>query len=34
MADAKFLKYVDEHQDDYIKRLSKAVSIPSYVHLP
>lgn len=31
MADPKFLQYVDDHKDDYIKRLSKAVSIPSYV---
>ena len=34
MADPKFLKYVDDHQDDYIKLLAKAVSIPSYVSLP
>lgn len=31
MADPKFLQYVDDHKDDYINRLSKAVSIPSYV---
>lgn len=31
MADPKFLQYVDDHKADYIKRLSKAVSIPSYV---
>jgi Cys-Gly metallodipeptidase DUG1 len=29
MADPKFLKYVDEHQEEYIQRLAKAVSIPS-----
>jgi Cys-Gly metallodipeptidase DUG1 len=29
MADPKFLKYVDEHQEDYIQRLAKAVAIPS-----
>lgn len=29
MADPKFLKYVDEHQEDYIDRLAKAVEIPS-----
>jgi hypothetical protein len=38
MADPKFLKYVDEHQEDYIKTLAKAVSIPSFVpfvsHIP
>ncbi|WWC70211.1 uncharacterized protein I206_104161 [Kwoniella pini CBS 10737] len=28
-ADPQFLKYVDEHQDDYIKRLSDAVAIAS-----
>jgi Cys-Gly metallodipeptidase DUG1 len=28
-ANPDFLKYVDEHQDDYIKRLSDAVAIPS-----
>ncbi|CAD6572420.1 MAG: hypothetical protein TREMPRED_000544 [Tremellales sp. Tagirdzhanova-0007] len=29
MADPKFLKYVDDHQEDFIERLAKAVAIPS-----
>lgn len=28
---SNFLKYVDEHEEDFIQRLAKAVSIPSYV---
>lgn len=31
MADPKFLKYVDEHQDELIDRLAAAVAIPSWV---
>lgn len=31
MAESQFLKYVDEHVDEYIARLSKAVAIPSCV---
>ena len=31
MADPKFLKYVDEHQDELIDRLTAAVAIPSWV---
>jgi Cys-Gly metallodipeptidase DUG1 len=29
MADPKFLKYVDDHEKDFIDRLAKAVAIPS-----
>lgn len=30
-ADPKFLQYVEDHQQDYIDRLARAVEIPSYV---
>jgi Cys-Gly metallodipeptidase DUG1 len=28
-ADPKFLKYVDDHEEDFIQRLARAVAIPS-----
>ena len=34
MAQSKFLTYVDDHQEDYIQLLAKAVAIPSYVCRP